>query len=285
MAAASKRSLLTPSASPPNRSTSTGSAMPPLPPPPLMTPQIMIGLFLRLKLRLIRNSLKTSSGYAFVIFSFVALAGSTVATLLILAASTDTLRWVAPALSLALTVGWVVGPLLFGSADETIDTTRLALYPLRGRQLAPGVAAANLVGPGPVAVAVPLLAFATRPVVDSGWSGLAPTARSSPLPPSLILAFAVVASRLMLTVLGNALRKRNRRDLATLIAGLGAGSLAIGSQLLLFLDSTATPSVRSAGLAVGSRADGLGRQWVSWPSGDPVWIPLGLIVGTRRLSG
>lgn len=191
-------------------------------------------LFARLKLRLLRNTLRTSAGYTLVIFTVLTLVLSVSLSVLILSASAELHRWLAPALTFAIALGWVAGPLLFGAADETIDTTRLALFPLGGRELAPGVATASLLGPGPIAAALPLFAFAARPLGDSDWSG--PT-RSILIVVAGVttVAFAIVLSRLLLTALGNALRRRNRRDFATLIAGLGAGSLAVGSQVMLAL--------------------------------------------------
>ncbi len=239
----------------------------------------MILVFLRLKSRLLRNTLRTSAGYALVIFTILAFVISVAATVLIAGASTELLRWLAPAATFAIALGWVAGPLLFGAADETIDTTRLALFPLRGRELAPGVAAASLLGPGPIASLLPLFAFGVQRGQSSGWSsvyrvGLIAVAAVA------TVGFAVVTSRLLLTTLGNALRRRNRRDFATLIAGLGAGSLAVGSQVLLALGFD-RGTVVSIGRVVrwlpgGWTGEAIGRL----ATGGSIVLPIVLIIGT-----
>ncbi|MCP5029072.1 MAG: hypothetical protein GY929_22595 [Actinomycetia bacterium] len=243
----------------------------------------MIPLFARLKVRLLRNTLRTSSGYTLVIFTILTLGLSVSLSLLILSTSAELHRWLAPVLTFAIALGWMAGPLLFGAADETIDTTRLALFPLRGRELAPGVATASLLGPGPVAAALPLFAFAARPLRDPTWSG--------PLRSLLILvagvttlAFAIVLSRLLLTALGNALRRRNRRDFATLIAGLGAGGLAVGSQVLLALGFD-----RGTLLDIGHLVRWLPGGWTGeavgrLAAGEPMGLPVLLIGVTGGIT-
>ena len=61
----------------------------------------------------------------------------------------------APVLATAVVGGWALAPLLFGASDETIDPSRLALFPLEARPLARGIAAAGLIGPGPIAASIP----------------------------------------------------------------------------------------------------------------------------------
>ena len=187
----------------------------------------MIRIFASLRLRLLRNVFKTDGALAFVLFSLLAMILSGSASLAI--ASTDRIaEGLMPALGFGLMLAWAFGPLLFGAADETIDTTRLALFPVPARQLAPGMAFANLIGPGPIAVAMPFVVMAFR--TGSPLRVLA----------GLYAAFstvllASVLSRLAQTALGSLLRKRNRRDLVIVFAGLFAGAVGIGSQVLLFV--------------------------------------------------
>ncbi|MFW2380398.1 MAG: hypothetical protein ACN4GZ_01475, partial [Acidimicrobiales bacterium] len=187
----------------------------------------MIKTFATLRLRLLRNIFRTDGALAFVLFSVLALLLSLSITVAILGADTIT-EGLLPLMGAALVLGWTFGPLLFGASDETIDTTRLALFPVPARQLAPGMAFANLIGPGPVAVALPFLATAFRS--DQPLRILAGV-----LSALSTVFLASVLSRWVQTALGGLLRKRNRRDMVILFAGLFAGVIGIGSQVILFV--------------------------------------------------
>lgn len=187
----------------------------------------MIRVFATLKLRLLRNLLRTDGGVAFVLFTLLALGTSTLLALAILRGGRPT-EGLLPLVSFAVLFSWTFGPLLFGSSDETIDTTRLALFPVPARKLAPGMTVANLIGPGPLAVLIPYLAVSLRADGPLG----------SVLAMLTALALVVsgsVLSRWVQTSLGSALRKRNRRDIMIVFTGLFAGVLGIGSQVLLFV--------------------------------------------------
>ncbi len=186
----------------------------------------MIRVFATLKLRLLRNLLRTESGIPFVLFSIISLGfGGLLAYILLLREPAD---GVLPLGTAALVIAWTFGPLLFGAADETIDSTRLALFPVPARQLAPGMVVANLIGPGPVAIALPLAAAALR-----AESLLAKVVALLAAATTVVLAS--VLSRWVQTLLGSALRKRSRRDFVIVIAGLFAGILGIGSQVLVVI--------------------------------------------------
>ncbi len=111
----------------------------------------MTMIFIRLKLRLLRNVLRTSGGPGLVVFSILALGIGVVVG--------QALRWsddleriiVMPVIGAGFVMSWAFGPVLFGNSDETIDTTRLALFPLDPDRLAGGLAVQALIGPGPVA--------------------------------------------------------------------------------------------------------------------------------------
>lgn len=185
----------------------------------------MTSLFVRLKLRLLRNILRTSQGPGVVAFAIlVMILGVSVSIGLRRADDVDRLI-AAPVLAGFLLVMWLVAPILFGASDETIDTTRLALFPLDTDAAARGLAVAGLIGPGPIAALVALGGVASR----------------APDPLSMILAAAAAVvtialatsnSRLLLTVLGSSLRKRRTRDIATLATGAGVGLLGVASQVL-----------------------------------------------------
>lgn len=186
----------------------------------------MIRLFVRLKLRLLRNVLRTPAGPGLVIFTILAFGIGATASL--------AMRWaddlerfiVTPILGALFVLTWAFGPVLFGNSDETIDTTRLALFPLDPNRLATGLAVQALIGPGPIAAMIALAGIASRaPSVPSAF--LAAFAAVA------TVVFATTLSRMLLTALGSGLRKRRSRDLATLVTGLSIGAAAVGLQLFV----------------------------------------------------
>ncbi len=211
----------------------------------------MISVFATLKLRLLRNILRTDGAFAFVMFSVLALGFGAVASYTILAgpAPTDGLL---PLVGFGVLLAWTFGPLLFGSSDETIDTTRLALFPVPAHHLAPGMATANLIGPGPVAVLLPFLAVAFRGADPLRISIGVGAAISS-------IVLASVLSRWVQTILGGALRKRNRRDIVIVLAGIFAGAMGVGSQVLIFV-GLSTERIQ----AIGSVVRWFPGGWTGW---------------------
>lgn len=245
----------------------------------------MIRLFIGLKLRLLRNTFRSSGGPALLLFCFV-VAGSTFASFVYISGTSSGMaRWLAPTMTFAVAVGWAVGPIVFGASDETIDTSRLALLPLRGRDLAPGITAASMIGPAPVGVTIALLAFALHPMNS-------PNSMPQALIRSVLIVaavgatmlFAVVMSRLVLTALGNLLRRRNRRDSATIFAGLAAGFLAVASQVARYLGLDAT-LVRTVGRVVRWSPGGwTGEAIGQLVRGESIVVPVALILATMALT-
>ncbi len=185
----------------------------------------MVRLFVRLKFRLLRNVLRTNGRWGLVMFTVASLLVGLAAGRLVYTMSEVWRFQVGPLIGGSLVLGWLVGPLLFGASDETIDTTRLALFSLESRPLAAGMAAASIVGPGPLAAGIPLLVLAFRgPTLAHKLFGVLATI--------LTLALATTSSRLALTYLGASLRSRRSRDFATVAAGLVAGLVGATFQLL-----------------------------------------------------
>ena len=188
-------------------------------------------LFVRLKLRLLRNVLRTSAGPGLVIFTILAI-GTGIVAALAMRSATDAERFiVTPILGVAFVLTWAFGPVLFGNSDETIDTTRLALIPLDPNRLASGLAVQALVGPGPIAAVIGLSGIASRsPDLLSGFLAVAAVFAT--------VVFATTLSRMLLTALGSGLRKRRSRDLATLLTGISIGAAAVGLQLFVVYGSS-----------------------------------------------
>jgi ABC-2 type transport system permease protein len=184
-------------------------------------------VFVRLKLSLLRNGLRQSSGRR------AAYVASVVVTLLFAALQLIgliALRGHAHAASLAvllvavLALGWAVMPLFFPGGDETLDPTRLVMLPLRPRALVRALLAASLVGIGPLFT----LCLLTGSVIAVAHGPLAYGVGVVGVVLALLvcvaLARAVAAANIRL------LTSRKGRDLAVL-SGL---VIAVGAQVVNF---------------------------------------------------
>lgn len=235
----------------------------------------MVLLFVRLKLRLFRNAMRSADG-AIGLTLFTVLALTMGVSLTIIVRSMDPVARVvaAPLLGVVITVGWLVGPLLFGASDETIDTSRLGMFGLDPRKLAGGMAAAAVTGPGSIAAILPLAGLASRaPTIGHGLLGAVAAI--------VTVVFATSSSRLALTALGAGLRKRTSRDLTTLAAGLIAGVVGIAGQAFAVAGGAVSterlePVAAIAALTpFGWSADAIGRA-----STGEVVVPLVEITAT-----
>ncbi|GAA2319992.1 hypothetical protein GCM10010149_85950 [Nonomuraea roseoviolacea subsp. roseoviolacea] len=180
----------------------------------------MIGtaaLFAQLKLRLIagalRGDLQRKLGFVLtlVMAAGVAVLGFGLMTLVRLAPR-DVATDVVIVAYTAILVGWMVVPLLAFGLDDTLDPARLALFPLRTRDLATGLLAASATGAWPVA---------TLAVVAGALAGLADGPGGALVGLVAVLlqfALCLVLSRLVTTSLSGALRTRRGRDLLAVAA-------------------------------------------------------------------
>ena len=237
----------------------------------------MTVVFIRLKLRLLRNVLRTSGGPGLVIFTVLAV-GVGVVVARALSWATDLERFiVTPIIGALFVVSWALGPVLFGNSDETIDTTRLALFPLDPNRLAGGLTVQALVGPGPMAALIALGGAASQ-------SPTVPSAVLAALACIATVALATTLSRVLLTALGSGLRRRRSRDLATLATGLAIGLGAVTLQLFaVYGDAVDLASLARIADVVrltpfGWPSDALGRA-----STGALLVPTVELVGTAAL--
>ncbi|MGW1495325.1 transporter [Streptomyces sp. NPDC002402] len=184
-------------------------------------------VFVRLKLSLLRNGLRQSSGRR------AAYISSVVVTLLFAALQliglialrgNDHAASVVVLLTGVLALGWAVMPLFFPSGDETLDPTRLVMLPLRPRPLVSALLAASLVGIGPLFTLC--LAVGSAFAVAHGTTAVVVSVIAVPLTllVCVALARAVAAANIRL------LTSRKGRDLAVL-SGL---VIAVGIQIVNF---------------------------------------------------
>ena len=185
----------------------------------------MAWVFVRLKLRLLKNSGRTTGEKGFL---QLARAGALLLALLYAAALAHAPEsgQGAPLIAThaAVVVAWILFPLLRG-IDTTLDVSRLALLPLSRTRLVLGQLGAAFVGVGPI-VTVIVLVGAT---MGAGGGGAKWIVAALAIPLTLLLG--VVASQTALAALGAAVRSRRGRDLAGVLFTLMSVSGWIAWQL------------------------------------------------------
>ncbi|MEU6558947.1 hypothetical protein [Nocardia nova] len=192
----------------------------------------MVGVLIRMRWRLTARAM--SSGRAAVGFWLglivgLAAAAATVALMALTGHGWDVRGAVNVAATLyaVWTLGWLCGPILLGSTDETLQPEHFRLLPVSYRQLSIGLAAVAVTGPAGV---VNLIAFAGL-VALAAQLGVLPTVFAI-VGTVLQLGFVVLLSRVVLAWIGAAMRSRRGRDLGVLLAGL-TGLAYYPLQLLL----------------------------------------------------
>ncbi|MFF4243854.1 transporter [Streptomyces sp. NPDC001822] len=187
----------------------------------------LVPVFVRLKLSLLRNGLRQSSGRrAAYIASLVAallLAAGQVTGLVLLRGHAQAGTLVV-LLAVVVAVGWAVMPLFFPSGDETLDPSRLVMLPLRPRPLIGALLAASLIGIGPLFT----LALAVGSVIAVAHGTVAAVFGVVAVPLTLLVCVALARS--VATANVRLLTSRKGRDLAVL-SGL---VIAVGIQFVNF---------------------------------------------------
>lgn len=197
------------------------------------TPVVTLGtralapVFVRLKLSLLRNGLRQSSGrtaaYVIsVVFAVLIAAGQLLG--LILLRGNDGAGTLVVVLTALVALGWAMLPLFFPSGDETLDPSRLVMLPLRPQSLIGALLAASLVGIGPLFTLCLVLGSAISVAHGGGAVALSVVAVPLALLVCVALSRAVAAANIRL------LTSRKGRDLAVL-SGL---VIAVGIQFVNF---------------------------------------------------
>ncbi|MFF2846951.1 transporter [Streptomyces sp. NPDC058001] len=184
-------------------------------------------VMVRLKLSLLRNGLRQSSGRraAYIASVVVVLLFAALQLLgLIALRGNEHAATVCVLLVALLAVGWAFMPLFFASGDETLDATRLVMLPLRPRPLVRALLVSSLVGIGPLFTLC--LAVGSVIAVARGVAGLT----VGVIAVALTLLVCVALARAMAAANTRLLTSRRGRDLAVL-SGL---VIAVGAQLVNF---------------------------------------------------
>src|SRR5215472_12628594 len=171
----------------------------------------MARLLVQLKLRLVTNALRSSTGakVSFITSTVFAVLLA-IGTFVILAALRGQTAAVAQTASVftVFAFGWLILPLFSFGLDGTLDPATLALYPLRTRPLAVGLLAASATGAWPLANVIGLLGV-TIGVARGGVSVVVAV-----LAVVLQVMFCIALARLVTTGLAGLLRSRRGTDLA-----------------------------------------------------------------------
>ncbi|MFJ9638471.1 transporter [Streptomyces sp. NPDC101178] len=183
--------------------------------------------FVRLKLTLLRNGLRQSSGRraAFIIslvFTLLLAAGQVLA--LVLLRGNANAGTVVVLLAAVVALGWAVLPLFFPSGDDTLDPTRLVMLPLRPQPLVRALLISSMIGIGPLFTLC--LVLGSVLALAHGPAGVAFAVLAVPL----TMLLCVALSRAVATANVRLLNSRKGRDLAVL-SGL---VIAVGIQFVNF---------------------------------------------------
>ncbi|MFF0495039.1 hypothetical protein ACFYU5_01430 [Nocardia aobensis] len=186
---------------------------------------------------------------------------------------------VAATLYAVWTLGWLAGPILTGSSDETLQPEHFRLLPLSYRQLSVGLAAVAFTGP---AGAVNLIAFAGLVAIGIQL-GVVPTVFAI-LGICLQLVFVVLLSRALLAWIGAAMRSRRGRDLGVVLAAL-TGLAYYPLQLLM---SYLGPRLEHVSPALGATLRLLPSGWAPYAvqAADEGhwWFGVAALAGLAALS-
>jgi ABC-2 type transport system permease protein len=212
----------------------------------------MARLLVQLKLRLVANALRASTGakvgfFISTLFAVV-VAGGVFYILAILPggiAAADLTTVIFCVFGLA----WLIGPLVVFGLDSTLDPATLALYPIRTRPLAVGLLAASATGAWPAATLLGLLG------VTIGLARGALGVLIALLAVLLQVLFCITLARFVTTALAGMLRSRRGKDFAALLViplfALYEGFIQI------------VPKLVSEGALTASSFGGVDR-WLRW---------------------
>ncbi|MEU5282598.1 transporter [Streptomyces sp. NPDC020755] len=194
----------------------------PAAPPTGLTP-----IFVRLKLTLLRNGLRQSSGRKAVfitslVFTLLLAAGQVLG--LVLLRGNEHAGTVVVLLTGVVALGWAVLPLFFPSGDDTLDPTRLVMLPLRPEPLIRALLVSSVIGIGPLFTLC--LVVGSVIALAHGAAGVVFAVLAVPL----TMLLCVALSRAVATANVRLLNSRKGRDLAVL-SGL---VIAVGIQFVNF---------------------------------------------------
>lgn len=229
-----------------------------------------VGVFVRLKLRLLRNGFRGQTGrkVGFIVGILFGVYLGAIAVLGFLASGTATVevqRMVAVFAGTVMVVGWALFPLLFFGVDETLDPARFALLPLRRGALTRGMFVAAFIGVPAAATMLASLGLVATAALRFGVVA----ALTALVGVVAGLSLGIVASRAVTSAFATALRSRRTRDLAIVMIAVLASS--IGPLQLLIQSAIVKGNMDQARLALTILS--------STPVGAPYALPFDVADG------
>jgi ABC-2 type transport system permease protein len=174
----------------------------------------MARLLVQLKLRLLGNALRASTGaqVAFILSTvFAAVVAVGVFYLLAILGGGIAAADLTTVVFTMFALAWLILPLVVFGLDSTLDPATLALYPIRTRPLAVGLLAASATGAWPAATLIGLLGV----VIGLAHGALGVLVALVAV--VLQVAFCITLARFVTTALAGALRSRRGKDFAALL--------------------------------------------------------------------
>jgi ABC-2 type transport system permease protein len=226
----------------------------------------VVGLFVRLKLRLLLGALRRPARRVLILLGLVF--GLLLITLIGVALfvfrdEPRTAVALGALIAAGLALGWATVPIAAFGADETLDVSRLALLPIRRPVLLAGLLASAVVGLPPV-LTVLLLAVTVATVTYS--VAAVPVALVAFV---LLAAMCLLLGRTVTSALSRLLRSRRGRDLAVLVGVLIVLAAQLPRLLVESLDEGRLQQIGDVlrwtppGAAVHAVVDASAGAWVS----------------------
>jgi ABC-2 type transport system permease protein len=191
----------------------------------------VVALLVRLKLTLLKNSLKRSAWRT--VGLIIAMVYALGVVIIVLAALVG-LRYTSLTLTAdvtvvgyaALTLGWLLMSMLVFGVDETIDPAKFALLPVRAKELLPGLLVAGLISaPGIATVLVGAGLVIT-------WARTVPLTMAALIAAVLGVVTCFLLSRAATSAFASFLASRRFRDLAFVGIALFGVAMAIAGNLI-----------------------------------------------------
>lgn len=218
----------------------------------------MVAHIVRLKLRLLANSLRRSPAQivGIVIGGLYGLFFLSVVIVALIAARSASVDAVQFALTLggsALVLGWLIFPIVLSGIDSTLDPERFATFPIPSKSLLLGLTISGAIGiPGIVTVLISLGSIVS-------YSRSVPAVLAASFGALAAILLCLIGARAFSTLLGSAGRSRKMKDVANIVVMVLA--VSVGPAIAL-LSRSASFSWRSlSDVAAVLQFTPLGAPW------------------------
>lgn len=257
----------------------------------------LVGYFVRLKLRILRNSFSKDSSVrvGVVLFAIAALAGGSISARVFFRMSLGTASGTTTLIAgfCLVFATWVFGPILVGGIDDALDPANLLTLPLKPSQRRSGLLAASLVGFLPLGAAIALSGVVLGELgrfTNQSWRGADGSFAQlvvTFLAVATLFALSAFANRLVAVALAMGARSRRGKDLTVIAASLCASCIWLLTQSLRFLQPRDLSRVLN--VLRWTPPGGLAQAIVDWHQGNGwkatarIVLVAGVTVGAAQL--